>query len=171
MIALPDALDEFIKASRADGHSPNTTRWYKAMLEPMAEHWPATSADEITVQEMRGYVIELRTKGSRYRAATNRPEITGGLSVSSVRGHIRAMRRFFTWLIIEYDLEPTANPMLKIRMPSRAKAEPKAIALDDLRKLTFACDYFGIPSDGAHDAYADAAATLSVLRKMAGYDS
>jgi len=136
---LESAVADFLLSCRADGLSPATSEWYARMLRPMVRRWPEASIDRIDVGELRQYVVDLRARGKRYVGAAQRPELDGGLSVESVRGHLRAMRRLFGWYWRENDLPPASNPMLRIRMPRRRQAEPKAIDLMDLRKLIECC--------------------------------
>jgi integrase/recombinase XerD len=67
--------------------------------------------------------------------------MAGGLSEESIRDHLVAMRRFFTWCYQEYALDVLHNPALRVRIPGRRRQEPKAIALEDLRRLLEATDH------------------------------
>jgi integrase/recombinase XerD len=138
MVTIEIAVKEFMLAQRANGNKPNTIRWYKHMLTPVVVRFYGKPIDRIDVSGLRAYVVDLRSRGHRYVNAAQRPQLDGGLSHESLRDHIRAMKVFFNWCGVEYDLEP--NPMNKIRIPGRMQQEPKAIDLDDLKRLLNACD-------------------------------
>jgi site-specific recombinase XerD len=88
---------------------------------------------------IRQYFAALRSQSNRYQNAAQRREISGPLSIETIRSHTTALKRFFSWCQLEYYLNADANPMLRIRMPPRSSHQPKAIALDDLRKLFEIC--------------------------------
>lgn len=134
------AVQEFLRAYRAEGRRPATIKWYRHMLKPFVARFYGRDVEHLTAHDLRQYVIELRERDHRYENAPQRPIIKGGLSNESIRDHFQALRRFFNWCVIEYDLNPQRNPMSKIRMPARQQPEPKAIALDDLRRLMQATD-------------------------------
>jgi integrase/recombinase XerD len=96
--------------------------------------------NEVTIAELRLCIIDLRAQEARYTNAPQRPQIAGGLSVDTLRSHIRALRRFFRWCVLEYGLDPASNPMPRIRMPACPQAPPKGITLQDLKALFQACD-------------------------------
>jgi site-specific recombinase XerD len=134
------AASQFLIACRADGLRPATIYWYRQMLKPLTARLYGKAIDQITVMELRFYVVDLRERGRRYVGAKQRPELEGGLSEESIRDHLVAMRRFFAWSYQEYELDTLRNPALRVRIPGRRRQEPKAIALDDLRKLLEATD-------------------------------
>ncbi len=125
-------------AQRANGNKDNTIRWYRNMLKPVVARLYGTPIDQIDVTDLRTYIVDLRSRGHRYVNAAQRPQLEGGLSYASLSDHIRAMNIFFNWCVSEYELDP--NPMKKIRIPGKVDQEPKAIELDDLKRLLEACD-------------------------------
>jgi site-specific recombinase XerD len=126
------AVEEFILSCQADGLSPNTVRWYRSVLKPLLAHYEAQPVDRLDSSAMRQYIVDLRTQNHRYQGARYRRELPGPMSIFTVRGHMRALRRFFNWCEAEYNL---ANPMSRIRMPRAPRPAPKAIRLEDLQKL------------------------------------
>ena len=139
-IMVQDAAKDFLLACRADGLKVSTMRWYRHMIKSFVTQMYGKRLLGITAPMIRLYVVDLRSRSKRYEKATQRPEIEGGLSHESMRDHITALRRFFRWCWTEYNLEPTTNPMLKLRMPGRERKEPKAISIADLERLLAACD-------------------------------
>lgn len=132
MITVEQAIAEFLIAGAADGLKATTLRWYESRLKSVAADFQGVNLDQVDVQAMRQYVISLRERPQRYQNAPQRSPIDGGLSPDTVHGHLRALRRFFSWCAGEYGLE--SNPMKRIKLPA-LKQEPKAIDLVDLRRL------------------------------------
>lgn len=138
MVTVSTALADFLLACRADGLRPGTVRWYKSLLSVFAGKFGDRQLAAITVRDMRNYLADLQARPDRYLDARYHPPQLGALSVETVRGHVRALRRLWAWAIVEYEFDPTCNPMKAIRTPRKQQAIPKAIALDDLRALLLA---------------------------------
>ena len=131
---LRDALDDFLLALQADGASPNTTRWYKEKLrrvvEAIGEDKPV---EEVSIHDLRAFVADLRARKSRYSDHRFRPEVRGGLSPSCIHGYVKAIRRFFRWLVAEGVIEE--NPAARLKLPRLPRQPPKGVSLSDVRKL------------------------------------
>jgi len=132
----------FLLAAKADGLSPATQRWYSSRLHALAEHFHCRDLTSITTNDMRAYVVALRERDQRYENAPQRPTKAGGLSVDTVHGHIRALRRFWAWITDEpqYDHLQIIDPMARIKLPKLPNPQPKGIDLDDLKRLLAATD-------------------------------
>lgn len=59
---------------------------------------------------------------------------SGQVKIHTLHGYMRALRRFWRWACLEYDI--AQNPMDRVRLPQRPRPEPKAISLDDLRAIS-----------------------------------
>lgn len=138
MKTVAEAVSDFHLANKADGLTPATQRWYASRLTPFADRFGCATVESVTTAHMRQYIIALRERSQRYENATQRPVIDGGLSVETLHGHIRALRRFWKWAIVEYGIK--VNPMTGIRLPKLPNREPKSIALEDLKRLLAATD-------------------------------
>jgi site-specific recombinase XerD len=141
MMTLLEAMDYFIIACKAEGLAPRTVEWYECRLGPFIGKHGTKHLSDITRHHIRAYIVELQERDNRYKG--NHPykqTIDGGLSPNTIRGHVRAIRRLFSWLVEEGYIEIEANPMLGIKLPSLPKQEPKGIDLEDLRKLIAATE-------------------------------
>jgi site-specific recombinase XerD len=125
-------LEEFLMAGRANGLRPATLKWYSSVLTAFAQNFPGRALNEITTKDLRQYIIELEEREARYVDAPQKPTQEGGLSKSSIAGHITALHAFFKWASTEYQ-QP--NPMANIKRRRRAAPEPKAITARDFVKL------------------------------------
>jgi len=131
---LGDALDDFLLALQADGLSPNTVRWYKEKLRRViAAIGEDKPVEEVSIRDLRAFVADLRARKSRYSDHRFRPEVSGGLSPSCIHGYVKAIRRFFRWLVAEGVI--TENPAARLKLPKLPKQTPKGVALEDIRKL------------------------------------
>jgi integrase/recombinase XerD len=132
-ITINDAIHDFLQAGQADGLRPASIRWYAAILKMFVESFEGRILDSITTAELRAYVIGLRTRTERHATSSAvRPKLAGGLSESSIAGHLRALHRFWNWSAGEYKI---TNPMKNIRRPARRNPDPKGISIDDLKAL------------------------------------
>lgn len=140
MVTFARAVKAFLKARSADGLKPATLKWYAARLESAADHFQGVRLDLVEVEGLRQYVNGLYARTARYQDAPQRKAIPGGLSDHTIHGHLRALRAFFKWCTVEYQLP--ADPMKRIRLPKLENDQPKAANLDDLeRLLAVATDY------------------------------
>ena len=98
--------------------SESTREWYGRCLESLVAHLGAeTDLASITVRDLRSYRADLLPR----------------MSVHSVHGRQRAMRRLYSWLLKEGIVERNiAKDVPMVRVPPEP---PKALADDDLLRL------------------------------------
>jgi integrase/recombinase XerD len=135
-VDLKTAVDAFLLSAQADGLSDATRRWYRSILNALAEaHQTPVSA--LTPEDMRRYIVSLRDRRSRYAGAPQRPQKDGGLSDSTIGGHITALHAFWSWCAREYAIE---NPMRNIKRFRNRIKPPAAIRASDFMKLFETCE-------------------------------
>lgn len=132
MVTLDDAISEFLKANEADGASPNTTRWYRVIIQKMVNTLGNVALESVTRAQMRDYVIAIRQAKERYTESTQKPVQPGGYTPDTIASYITALHGFWSWVSDEYN---TDNPMKGIKRPARPAPEPKAIESEDFIKL------------------------------------
>lgn len=123
-----EAVQSFLKAALADGLRAATIKWYQSLLNGFAGHFHGRELTAITADDIRDYIIHLRTKDQRYEDAPQKPVQEGGLSEATVSGHITALHSFWSWSAREYGLK---TPMSNIKRPRRRNPTPKAISAGD----------------------------------------
>jgi site-specific recombinase XerD len=104
-------------ANQAAGKSPKTVDWYTQMLQAfgryLIEYKGNTHISLFTVDIAREYIIYLHTRpkflGHRFTPAQGK-----GLSIEAIRGHIRALKAFSTWLQTEGHIRKNAMQKLKM---------------------------------------------------------
>jgi len=120
------AVEAFILACRADGLSPRTVETYDVRLRRLVERLGDHQIADVSIADLRAFAASLYEED---------------LSIHTVHGHIRALRRFFNWLVEEEIIAD--NPAQRIRLPHLPAASPKAISAEDARKLLQAANEMG----------------------------
>jgi site-specific recombinase XerD len=111
------AVEGFL-AGQAGEVSASTRVWYGRMLRPFGEWAGPVCPSTVTPAMLRAYRAHL---------------VDRGLSVHSVHGHQRAIRRLFSWLVDEGHIEHNvALDVPLVRLPAQP---PKALSDDDLDRL------------------------------------
>ncbi|MFC1986394.1 tyrosine-type recombinase/integrase [Chloroflexota bacterium] len=101
---LSELIEYYEVCNRAEGKSPKTISWYSANLKSFRNylknrHLP-DSLDNIDTKLLREYVLYLLKK-TRYENHPYTPAKTELLSAATVHGHVRTLRAFFNWLVVE----------------------------------------------------------------------
>lgn len=136
MITIESAFEEFLLDTRSR-LSRNTTQWYRASLHDIVERLKGTPIDQVPSLVIRQYLTDLRDAASHRRGAI---VVQGPITHESQRGRHRALKTFFNWCVIEYDLDSKVNPMRKIKALPPSGHEPKAVNMADVRKVLAAID-------------------------------
>lgn len=127
------ALDAFLTAQDAAGHSHETKADYKAVvglfLRYMCETHKYTAIQQITEPDILGWLAHLRTATS----SRGKP-----FSSRSIQTYCRDVTTFFHWLVGHNYL--AVNPMANVSVPKVEKALIRVFTEDELKRLDAACD-------------------------------
>jgi len=101
---LSELIEYYEVCNRAEGKSPKTISWYSANLKSFrnylkSRHLPG-SLDTINTKLLREYVLYLM-KRTRYENHPYTPAKTELLSSATIHGHVRTLRAFYNWLVVE----------------------------------------------------------------------
>ena len=101
---LSELIEYYEVCNKAEGKSPKTISWYSANLKSFrnylkSRHLP-DSLDIIDIKLLREYVLYLM-KRTRYNGHPYTPAKTELLSSVTIHGHVRTLRAFFNWLVVE----------------------------------------------------------------------
>ncbi len=115
---LNELVEYYEVCNKAEGKSPKTISWYSANLKSFRNylknrHLP-DSLDNIDTKLLRDYVLYLLKK-TRYENHPYTPAKTELLSAATVHGHVRTLRAFFNWLVVEGLAQN--NPSKDLRPP------------------------------------------------------
>jgi site-specific recombinase XerD len=134
---LSEAIEALAVATLADGRSQRTVTEYRRKLAALLAFLGDVDIASITVHNLRGFVVELRGRPSRYATHPSRPEEAGGMHDATLAGYVRSVKRLFNFLEAEGII--TANPARRIKKIRPARGEPKGITPQDLRRLLNVC--------------------------------
>jgi site-specific recombinase XerD len=125
---MADAIDTFFRLElEVRERSDQTIRWYRAKLDTMGEYLGKdVSPTSVMDVDLLDWLSELGHREKRYGEGSCRPEKEGGLAVATLRGHVRAMRRFWSWLYKRKFIEE--NPASELPMPPKEKIAKRGIA-------------------------------------------
>ena len=130
MQQLENLISEFVLSCQAAGLDNRTIAWYRSKLLDFQRF---VGNDNWTdVQILRKFFADLQSENRRYR---NHPDVKaqGKLSVETVLGYGRTLKRFFNWLVEEGHLD--SSPMRRVRLPRKPKHMPKDISQQDIQSL------------------------------------
>ncbi len=119
---LNELIEYYEVCNRAEGKSPKTISWYSANLKSFRNylknrHLPDL-LDTIDTKLLREYVLYLM-KRTRYSGHPYTPVKTELLSSATIHGHVRTLRAFFNWLVIEGLAQNSPAKDLKLPKVSR----------------------------------------------------
>ena len=130
---LSEAIETLITAVIADGRSDATVRDYRQKLGALADFLGEGPVEEITADDLRRFVADLRGRKTRFDDHPSREAVPGGLAAASVAGYVRAVKRLFGFLTRERKI--AENPAASLRQPKLGRGEPKACRWEDFQKL------------------------------------
>jgi site-specific recombinase XerD len=101
---ISELIDYYDLCNRAEGKSPKTITWYSANLKSFSDylhsrHLP-DSLDVVDIKLLREFVLYLQNK-TRFENHPYTPAKPEPLSTATIHGHVRTLRAFFNWLVIE----------------------------------------------------------------------
>ncbi len=126
-------IDAFITSCRAAGLSSRTLDWYAANLAAFSAFCVADGADWRAPDALRSFIAALQSRSSRFENHSKRPAESGGLSIATIRGYVRTLKRFYHWCCDEELL--TVDPTRRLVMPKAPRRVPRGIALADFQRL------------------------------------
>ena len=110
-------ITHFEMSNLADGKSESTITWYRDILKLLTrylkENIHTNKIGEFNIENARSYVLYLRSR-NKFSRHTNTITQNSGLSPQTVRGHIRGLKAFSSWLYREQYTEENKLRYLKI---------------------------------------------------------
>ena len=124
---IQELIKRYELVKRAEGKSPKTVRGYNELLlafyRYIKEHTGDTAISRFTIDIVRGYIIYLQTK-PKFQGHPFTPPRGNGLSVESIRDHVRTIKAFASWLYIEEYTRENILKNLKLPKPEELIIEP-----------------------------------------------
>ena len=113
--------------------SPKTITWYQMILRDLIAFLGDLPLSEITVHHLRRWRVQLNNRTELWADHQYKPAQSGTLSVETIRGYIRACRRFFTWCVEEEFLDK--SPAARLEMPPKPERQAKGILPADRERI------------------------------------
>lgn len=124
---LEKIIDQFVLAKRAEGKSTKTVDGYANILRSYCkyarENAGSSSISGFNIDNIRAYVIYLQTR-PKFEGHPLTPARGSGLSVESVRDHVRTLKVFSSWAHIEGYIMENRLQNLKLPKPEKSIIEP-----------------------------------------------
>ncbi len=133
---LFELIEYYEVCNRAEGKSPKTISWYSANLKSFRNylkkrHLP-DSLDNIDTKLLREYVLYLM-KRTRYNGHPYTPAQTELLSSATVHGHVRTLRAFFNWLVLERLVQN--SPAKDLKPPKVIRKVVSTLSDEEIRTI------------------------------------
>lgn len=128
---LSEAIQEFDLG--LVGLSEATRVWYRLRLRSLVEVLGDLEVTAVSAADLRRWKAALVERESRWVAHPSRPEVQGGLSPWTLHGYVRAVRRFFRWLVREGVI--SQDPAALLDLPPLPDEPPKAVSRADLKRI------------------------------------
>ncbi len=148
---LSELIEYYEVCNRAEGKSPKTISWYSANLKSFRNYLKnrhvSDSLDNIDTKLLREYVLYLmkRTRYENHPYTPVKPEL---LSTATVHGHVRTLRAFFNWLVVE---ELTQNnPANGLKPPKVVRKVVSTLSDEEIRAILNS--FSTSPSDSRNQA-------------------
>jgi len=133
---LFELIEYYEICNRAESKSPKTISWYSANLKNFRNYLKnrhvSDSLDNIDTKLLREYVLYLLKK-TRYENHPYTPAKTELLSAATVHGHVRTLRAFFNWLVVEGLAEN--NPAKDLKPPKVTRKVVSTLSDEEIRAI------------------------------------
>jgi site-specific recombinase XerD len=133
---LSELIEYYEVCNRAEGKSPKTISWYSANLKSFRNylknrHLP-DSLDNIDTKLLREYVLYLLKK-TRYENHPYTPAKPELLSAATVHGHVRTLRAFSNWLVVEGMAQ--ISPAKDLKPPKVVRKVVSTLSDEEIRAI------------------------------------
>ncbi|MFC1912688.1 tyrosine-type recombinase/integrase [Chloroflexota bacterium] len=120
-------ITRFEMSNVVDGKSDRTITWYGDILKLFSRYIKETKhtnrIEEFNIENARRYVLYLRSR-NRFEGHPYMPQQHSPLSPQTIRGHIRGLKAFSSWLYREQYTEENKLQYLKIPKAPTKLIEP-----------------------------------------------
>jgi len=144
---LSELIDYYEVCNRAEGKSYRTIEWYSANLKRFRSYLKSRhlseSLDNIDKKLLREYVLYL-LKRNRFENHPFIPASAEPLSTTTVHGHVRTLRAFFSWLVDEgltqENIARDLNPPRLVKKVVSTLSDEEIMAIVNTLNLNSRCE-------------------------------
>src|SRR3990172_4214441 len=135
--ALEALYKTFELYKRSEGLSDRTVVWYQEKLREylrwLLEHGHSTKLADFTIDLVREFELHLQTKETKHERNPFVPTKHERLSGHTIRGYVRALKVFSSFLFEEGYTD--LNLLQRLKMPKARKVEPEWLRQDEIERL------------------------------------
>lgn len=133
VVTVAQALDTFLYRGLANV-SPDTYRWYAFRLQQFVAELGDKPLSDVMEGDLLDWYAALKKSNLRYASGkSDRPPVEGTLSIHTLHGYVRAVKRLFAWLKEKHILED--DPSAGLELPKLPKGGHEGIATPDALKM------------------------------------
>lgn len=136
-IPFATTVNEFLDAMSGI-RSVHTIAWYRHALASLGEYLGDRPVTQIETRDLRKWRTRLANRTTRWDDHPTRPSKDGNLSPWTLHDHVRAVRRFFSWLEEEGMIE--VSPAKRLELPPLPDEPPKGISTPNIQKMLHAAE-------------------------------
>ena len=135
--ALEALYKTFELYKRSEGLSDRTVVWYQEKLREylrwLLEHGHSTKLSDFTIDLVREFELHLQTKETKHERNPFVPTKHERLSGHTIRGYVRTLKVFSSFLFEEGYTDQ--NLLQRLKMPKARKVEPEWLRQDEIERL------------------------------------
>ena len=140
-MTLEELVKRFALCNDAEGKSPNTTRWYCEILDAYLKHLRSNhqplDISSLNIENVRSYILHLRCR-NRFENHPFIPMQNSNLSTQTIRGHVRTLKVFSSWLCREKYNE--GNVLMSLKVPKATTKTIIPLTSDEIKTIVDSID-------------------------------
>ena len=131
--ALSTYVTEFIVAKKSENRAVKTLDWYRWLLGKFCKATNDPPLSGFTLKLVRGFIVDLQERDTRYSNHPISHEKEGGLSAHTISAYVRTLKVFSAWL---FDMQYTKTDVLdKYKRPKLPETVIEVISDEEINRL------------------------------------
>src|SRR3990170_4702577 len=140
--SLEALFDSYTLYNRSEGRAASTIGWYAEKLRGfhrwIEEQGYSTDLAGFTADRVREFALHLQDRDKKFERNPFTPTKSQKLSGHTVRGYIRTLKAFASWLL--EDGYTDTNLLQRYRLPKARRVEPEWLNHEEIERLLNAFD-------------------------------
>ena len=136
-MTLTQVVEDYLNDLRIQRKSPKTINFYLRNLglfqRWLKRHNHTGTLEDLNLVTAKRYIFYLEEERRKFEGHPFIPEQNTGLSLYSVRGHVRTLKAFTSWLYREEYFED--NVLARLKLPKAPKIDIKVLTDDEVKTL------------------------------------
>ena len=124
--------ETFLIGIKTEVGSKETLAWYRKRLGRLVEFLGDRELETVGLDDLRAFVSVLQDQDVKWSHHHFHKPVPGRLSVSTIHGYVRAVKKFYNWMMENGYIDLAHNAAIRLKKPKLPRHEPKAISDEDL---------------------------------------